>query len=54
MDRFNYTIIHVPGKVKYSADTLSRVPSEEEDTTLQELAQAMIESCVEQLPASQQ
>ena len=55
MDRFSYNIIHVPGKLMYTADTLSRTPSSETgDTTLQELAEIMVETCVEQLPASRQ
>ena len=39
LDRFNYLIEHVPGKLLYTADTLSRAPiSSTEDSILEELA----------------
>ena len=54
LGRFDYTIAHVPGKLLYTADTLSRspCPSEKNDTTLQEEAEAAMELCIAHLPAS--
>ena len=55
MDRFCYDIVHIPGKLMYSANTLSRAPSAVPgDTTLQAQAEALMEACVGQLPASNQ
>ena len=63
--RFDYSIIHhVPGKLLYTPDTLSRIPSpsQENDKRLQEKAEEVIEAgekaeevievCVSHLPAS--
>ena len=52
--RFNYTITHVPGKLLYTADALSRSPylTTENDTRLQEEAEAAMELRVIHLPAS--
>jgi hypothetical protein len=52
--RFDYDIAHVPGKLLYTADTLSRAPSssEENDTSLQNEAETMMEACIAHLPAS--
>ena len=56
LDRYDYTIIHVPGKLLYTADLLSRAPLPTTDTdifaTLQEEAETPMEICVSQLPAS--
>ena len=51
--RFHYTIKHIPGKLMYTADTLSRAPkSDTRDTELEEGAEALIEMCISQLPAN--
>ena len=52
--RFTYTIVHVPEKLLYTADTLSRSPStsEQNDMRLQEEAEVVMETCVAHLPAS--
>jgi len=52
--RFNYSILHVPGKLLYTADTLSRAPStsNQNDVRLQEEAEAVMELYVAHLPAS--
>ena len=52
--RFSYTISHVPGKLLYTADTLSRSPlkSDENDSRLQEEAEAIMDTCVAHLPVS--
>ena len=55
MMRYNFTIIHVPGKALVIADALSRAPVHSEVTDppdLQESAEAFISAIVEALPAS--
>ena len=53
LDRFDYSIIHVPGKLMYTADTLSRAPLADcGNLTLQEIAETFIETSVKHLPAS--
>ena len=55
LDRFDYVVSHVPGKLLYTADTLSRAPETSEDDTrpLQDLADAYIsEVVIPSLPAS--
>ena len=54
--RFDYSITHVPGKLLYTADALSRAPSsaDESDTRLQEEAEALMEVCVAHLPANRE
>ena len=51
--RFDYSIVHVPGKSLYTVDTLSRAPSTSDpDVGLQEEAEAMMDTCVTYLPAT--
>ena len=53
LDRFDFSIEHVPGKYLYTADTLSRAPLATEGVSdLEELAQLAMESCISHLPAS--
>ena len=56
--RFSYSIQHVPGKLLYTADTLSRAPLREEYDTQTLQRQSEVESFINtitsQLPASQQ
>ena len=54
LDRFDYSIEHVPGKNLHTADTLSRAPSAstKSDSTLEELAELHMEACIAHLPAS--
>ena len=52
--RFNYTISHVPGKMLYTADTLSRAPVDAADkTTLIDAETEMfVQAVISQLPVS--
>ena len=57
--RFSYSIQHVPGKLQYTADTLSRAPLRENDIDLQTLekqseVESFIATITSYLPASQQ
>lgn len=54
LDRFSYSISHVPGKNLYAADTLSRAPRKEchNDTILEDETEALMELCKDNLPAS--
>ena len=54
LERFDYSIEHVPGKNLHTADTLSRAPSAstKSDSTLEELAELHMEACIAHLPAS--
>ena len=55
LDRFDYSIGHVPGKHLYTADTLSRAPLNTQGTTaLEELAELAMDACVANLPASKE
>ena len=55
LTRFEYEIVHVPGKSLVMADTLSRAPIHRSDTDtsdLQEEAEYLMEMCVNSLPAN--
>ena len=52
LNRFSYSIVHVPGKLMYTADTLSRSPLKSDISELQEIAETFIDACVAHLPAS--
>ena len=55
LDRFQYQIVHVPGKHLYIADTLSRAPVSsptQSDTVLEELAEMAATGYINHLPAS--
>ena len=55
MSRFDFSIIHVPRKLLYTADTLSRAPTSVPDydsQSLQEEAEAVMEVCISQLAVS--
>ena len=56
MGQFNYDIVHVPGKLLYTADALSRAPSlsSENDSRLEEEAEALLEVYVNHLPAGKE
>ena len=41
MDRFTYTILHVPGRNLYTADALSRAPLPSTEHNLDELAELL-------------
>ena len=51
--RFDYSIQHIPGKLMYTADALSRAPtSDSGESKLQDGANALLEVWISQLPAS--
>ena len=53
MDRFDFSIEHVPGKLLYTADTLSRAPMPSTcDQAPEELAELAIDATVSHLPMS--
>ena len=54
MAKFDYTIHHVPGKLLYAADTLSRAPTKTTNhgADLPEEVETFIDSVTESLPAS--
>ena len=52
LNRFSYSIVHVPGKLMYTADTLSRSLLKSDISELQEIAETFIDACVAHLPAS--
>ena len=54
LSRFNYSISHIPGKLLYTADVLSRFPStsNNNDSKLQDEVEAQVDQCVTHLPAN--
>ena len=54
MARYNYTVEHVPGKLLYTADALSRAPSKGNDSLdeLQYEAESYIASVISNLPST--
>ena len=51
--RFDYSIQHIPGKLMYTADALSRAPtSDSGESKLQDGANALLEVCISRLPTS--
>ena len=52
--QFEYTISHVPGKLLYTADTLSRSPQQfsESDQQLAELTESQMTSSTFQFPTT--
>lgn len=52
--RFDYDIKHVPGKLLYTADTLSRAPTQQEDSDLQLEAESFMKEVICTLPATEQ
>ena len=54
MARFNYIVQHVPGKLLYTADTLSRAPVDTEGEETTEFPAAFVDSVIQSLPATSQ
>ena len=54
MMRYNYSILHVPGKFFFMADTLSRAPASgnHDDLSLQNETEAFVAAIVSNLPAT--
>eukprot|EP00731_Ephydatia_muelleri_P032566 Em0024g110a len=54
--RFSYDVVHVPGKLLYTADALSRAPlqSTTNNAALQEEAECVMEVSIESLPMSRE
>ena len=54
--RFSYDVVHVPGKLLYRADVLSRAPlqSTTNNAVLQEEAECIMEVSIESLPMSRE
>ena len=55
MARFDYIVQHVPGKLLYTADALSRAPVDTEETTeFPAEVEAFVDSVIQSLPATSQ
>ena len=56
MARYDYSILHVPGKLLYTADTLSRIPAspDAKAAELEEEVEVYVDGVVETLPATEQ
>ena len=57
MARFNYIVQHVPGKLLYTADTLSQAPVDTEGEVTTEFpaeVEAFVDSVTQSLPATSQ
>ena len=55
MAKFHYSIAHVPGKLLYTADALSRDPiPQQEPTMLQKEVEMFVNTLTKTLPASEQ
>ena len=55
MARFDYIVQHVPGKLLYTADALSRVPVDMEETTeFPAEVEAFVDSVIQSIPATSQ
>lgn len=51
--QFDYSISHVPGKLLYTADTLSRVPLQSEETNeYDQDMESFLQAIISHLPAS--
>ena len=57
LGHFENDIVHIPGKLLVTADTLLHSPLHSSDvntSTLQEEAEYLLEACIDSLPASNQ
>ena len=54
MARFDYSIHHVPGKLLYTADALSRASTSSATTELEEEVEDYVDAVVTTLPATEQ
>ena len=56
--KYDYTVVHIPGKLLYAADALSRAPTSPatpmEDDSLQDDAELLASTVISSLPASKQ
>ena len=54
MAKFDYSIGHVPGKLLYTADALSRDPIPQQDPTMLQEVETFVNSLTRKLSASEQ